>query len=162
MSWKPRLLAPIAGTFLGSLLALGVWWAFLNTIRHDCSRFFRGIWLGLIAQAEVAAIVACIGGVFGLAVGILAAIIGLDKGDGAGRLSISRLQASPGVFRGRDRSITRTVIGNCVRSTRCRPGNGSTGCFAAAYPLPCRCPLEVDLKLAFHASHVYTEIVHWR
>jgi len=79
MSWKSRLLAPIAGTFFGALLALCVWLGFFE---YDPSLtahgFWQKMWQGLVAQAEVATVVLCIGGALGLVVGILVAIIGLD------------------------------------------------------------------------------------
>lgn len=53
MSWKSRLLAPIAGTFFGALAALGVWFAFFE---YDPSLtaqgFFPKIWQELVARVS--------------------------------------------------------------------------------------------------------------
>jgi hypothetical protein len=79
MSWKSRLLAPLAGALLGALAAIGLWFAFFE---YDPSLtahgFFQKIWQELVAQAEVATVVACIGGALGLLAGIFVAIFGLD------------------------------------------------------------------------------------
>lgn len=79
MSWKLRLLAPVTGTLFGALLALGVWFAFFEYDPSSTAHgFFPKLWQELVAQAEVAAVVACIGGALGLLGGIFVAIFGLD------------------------------------------------------------------------------------
>jgi hypothetical protein len=76
-SWKERLLIPPLFTLSGIGIALVIWFAFFeydpDLTAHG---FFPKVWQYIVANVEIVAVVACVGGAIGLCAGIVVAAFG--------------------------------------------------------------------------------------
>jgi hypothetical protein len=79
MSWKDRILAPIAGVFGGALIAVVIWYYFFEVHVSTGGSLIHQAWESIVVHAEVTAVVASVGAALGLLVGIFVAIFGRES-----------------------------------------------------------------------------------